>query len=192
MEKAVREETLERALTVRLHELKGPDGARTRRKRVGRGTASGHGKTSGRGQKGQDARNRGFRLGFEGGQMPLAQRLPKLGGFKNPFKVDYAIVNLGKLSRFEDGATVDSKVLVEAGLADPGKPVKVLGAGKLRRKLTVEADVFSESARTAIEARGGKAIALRSAGEASAAPQPAGETGPIETSANREAGELEA
>jgi large subunit ribosomal protein L15 len=177
---------------MKLHDLKSPEGARTRKQRVGRGTASGHGKTSGRGQKGQDARGRGFRLGFEGGQMPLAQRLPKLGGFKNPFKVDYAIVNLGKLSRFEDGATIDSKVLVEAGLADPGKPVKVLGAGKLRRKLTVEAEVFSESARAAIEARGGKAVALRSAADASAAPEPPVETEASEPSANPEAGEVEA
>jgi large subunit ribosomal protein L15 len=177
---------------MKLHDLKSPEGARTRKQRVGRGTASGHGKTSGRGQKGQDARGRGFRLGFEGGQMPLAQRLPKLGGFKNPFKVDYAIVNLGKLSRFEDGATIDSKVLVEAGLADPGKPVKVLGAGKLRRKLTVEAEVFSESARAAIEARGGKAVALRSAADASAAPGPPVETEASEPSANPEAGEVEA
>jgi large subunit ribosomal protein L15 len=177
---------------VKLHDLKSPEGARTRRKRVGRGTASGHGKTSGRGQKGQDARSRGFRLGFEGGQMPLAQRLPKLGGFKNPFKVDYAIVNLGKLSRFEDGSTVDSKALVEAGLADAGKPVKVLGAGKLRRKLTVEADVFSESARAAIEARGGKAVALRPGGDASAATEPPAENGANESIADREAAEVEA
>lgn len=145
---------------MKLHELKSPEGARQRRKRVGRGTASGHGKTSGRGQKGQNARSEGFRLGFEGGQMPLAQRLPKLGGFKNPFKVQFAVVNLGKLSRFDDGATVDAARLVEAGLADPGQKIKVLGAGKLRRKLTVEADAFSESARAAIEKRGGKVVVL--------------------------------
>src|SRR5919108_418242 len=86
-----------------LHELKAPEGARQPKKRVGRGTASGHGKTSGRGQKGQNARGQGFRVGFEGGQMPLAQRLPKLGGFKNPFKKAYAVVNLTRLNRFEDG-----------------------------------------------------------------------------------------
>jgi len=83
---------------VKLHELRPPDGARKRSQRVGRGTGSGRGKTSGRGQKGQLSRGRGFRLGFEGGQMPLAQRLPKLGGFTNPFKKVYAVVNLTKLN----------------------------------------------------------------------------------------------
>ena len=141
---------------MKLHELRSPEGARTERKRVGRGTGSGHGKTSTRGQKGQNARGQGFRLGFEGGQMPLAQRLPKLGGFKNPFKKQYTIVNLSKLSSFEEGRKVDLDALAAAGLAEPGRQVKVLGAGKLRRKLTVEAHAFSERARAAIEARGGK------------------------------------
>src|SRR5918912_3024232 len=100
-----------------LHELRGAEGARTKRKRVGRGTGSGHGKTSGRGQKGQNARSEGFRLGFEGGQMPLAQRLPKLGGFKNPFKKVYAVVNLPKLNRFEDGADIGPEAFYEANLA---------------------------------------------------------------------------
>ena len=140
---------------MKLHELKAPPGARQKAKRVGRGTGSGHGKTSGRGQKGQNARSEGFRLGFEGGQMPLAQRLPKLGGFKNPFKIEYAVVNLSKLSRFKDGTSLDQAAFVEAGLADPGQKVKVLGAGKLRRKLTITADAVSDSARAAIEARGG-------------------------------------
>src|SRR5919199_4262502 len=138
-----------------LHELRGAEGARTKRKRVGRGTGSGHGKTSTRGQKGQNARSEGFRLGFEGGQMPLAQRLPKLGGFKNPFKKRYALVNLSKLSRFSEGATVDQDAYLSAGLAEAGEEIKVLGAGKLRRKLTVHAHAFSEAARKAIEARGG-------------------------------------
>jgi large subunit ribosomal protein L15 len=127
---------------VKLHELRSPDGAR--------------GKTSGRGQKGQGARGQGFRLGFEGGQMPLAQRLPKLGGFKNPFKKVYAVVNLTKLNRFEDGATVEPKDFWQAGLARAGMAVKVLGTGKLRRKLTVTAHAASETARAAIEARGGQ------------------------------------
>ncbi len=139
-----------------MHELRSPEGARHRKQRVGRGTGSGRGKTSGRGQKGQLARGDGFRLGFEGGQMPLAQRLPKLGGFKNPFKKRFAVVNLTKLNRFEDGATVDVQALVEAGLAKPGDQVKILGTGKLRRRLNVEADSVSESARAAIEARGGR------------------------------------
>src|SRR5919205_2009994 len=103
-----------------LHDLKAPEGARQPKKRVGRGTASGHGKTSGRGQKGQLARSQGFRVGFEGGQMPLAQRLPKLGGFKNPFKKVYAVVNLTKLNRFEDGADIGPEAFYEANLARPG------------------------------------------------------------------------
>lgn len=154
---------------MQLHDLRGPEGARHKRKRVGRGTGSGHGKTSTRGQKGQNARGQGFRVGFEGGQMPLAQRLPKLGGFKNPFKKHYAIVNLSKLSGFKEGSTVGPDALVAAGLAEAGEQVKVLGAGKLRRKLTVEAHAFSEKARAAIEARGGKVQVIgEGEGEASA------------------------
>ncbi|MBO0688380.1 MAG: 50S ribosomal protein L15 [Candidatus Dormibacteraeota bacterium] len=143
-----------------LHDLRAPDGARVRARRIGRGTGSGKGKTAGRGQKGQHARGQGFRLGFEGGQMPLAQRLPKLPGFKNPFKTVYAAINLTKLNRFTDGATVTPETLAEAGLIDPGEPVKVLGAGKLRRRLVVTAHAGSESARAAIEARGGTLTVL--------------------------------
>jgi large subunit ribosomal protein L15 len=143
-----------------LHELKAPEGARQPKKRVGRGTGSGHGKTSGRGQKGQHARSQGFRIGFEGGQMPLAQRLPKLGGFKNPFKKVYAVVNLTRLNRFEDGATVDLQAFYESGLAPQGQDVKVLGAGHLGRKLTVEAHAFSAASRAAIEAKGGSVKVL--------------------------------
>lgn len=141
---------------MKLHELRPPDGARTRSQRVGRGTGSGRGKTSGRGQKGALARGRGFRLGFEGGQMPLAQRLPKLGGFKNPFKKVYAVVNLSKLNRFQEGATIEPDDFARAGLARSGMAVKLLGTGKLRRKLDVTAHAASEAARAAIEARGGK------------------------------------
>jgi large subunit ribosomal protein L15 len=141
---------------VKLHELRPPDGARQRSQRVGRGTGSGRGKTSGRGQKGANARGSGFRLGFEGGQMPLAQRLPKLGGFKNPFKKVYAAVNLTKLNRFEDGATVEPDDFAKAGLARAGVEVKLLGTGTLRRRLTITAHAASETARTAIEARGGQ------------------------------------
>ena len=138
-----------------LHDLRSPEGARSPKKRVGRGTGSGHGKTSGRGQKGQHARGQGFRIGFEGGQMPLAQRLPKLGGFKNPFKKTYAVVNLTRLNRFEDDATVDLEVFYQSGLAGKGQEVKVLGAGHLGRRLTVEAHAFSAASRAAIEAKGG-------------------------------------
>jgi large subunit ribosomal protein L15 len=141
---------------VKLHELRPPDGARHRTQRIGRGTGSGRGKTSGRGQKGQGARGQGFRLGFEGGQMPLAQRLPKIGGFKNPFKKVYAVVNLTKLNRFGDGATVDPETFAVAGLARAGVMVKVLGTGTLRRRLDITAHAASESARAAIEARGGR------------------------------------
>jgi large subunit ribosomal protein L15 len=145
---------------MKLHELRSPDGARTRKKRVGRGTGSGHGKTSGRGQKGQLARSQGFRLGFEGGQMPLAQRLPKLGGFRNPFKKQYAVVNLSKLSRFKDGDDVTPERIYTEGLADDGAEIKILGAGKLNRKLSVTAHAVSESARKAIEAKGGSVTVL--------------------------------
>ena len=142
---------------MKLHDLRPPEGSRKKPKRIGRGTGSGHGKTSGRGTKGQNSRGSGWRIGFEGGQMPLAQRLPKLGGFKNPFKIEYAIINLSKLSRFKDGASLDQAAFVAAGLADEGQKVKVLGAGKLRRKLNITADAISETARAAIEARGGTA-----------------------------------
>src|SRR5438105_7359433 len=146
-----------------LHELRAPEGARKEPRRVGRGTGSGRGKTSGRGQKGQRARSQGFRLGFEGGQMPLAQRLPKLGGFKNRFKQVYAAVNLTKLNHFQDGAAVDPDQMYEAGLARRGVPIKLLGTGKLRRKLTITAHAASESARTAVEARGGTVTVIESA-----------------------------
>ncbi len=145
---------------MQLHDLKPAAGSRRKPQRVGRGTGSGRGKTSGRGQKGQNARSEGFRLGFEGGQMPLSQRIPKLPGFKNPFKKVYSVVNVSKLSRFPDGASVDAEALIEAGLVRPGQEVKVLGTGDLRHKLTVEAHAFSSSARQAIEARGGSVKVL--------------------------------
>jgi large subunit ribosomal protein L15 len=186
---------------VKLHDLKAPEGSRRKPKRIGRGTGSGHGKTSGRGTKGQNSRGSGWRIGFEGGQMPLAQRLPKLGGFKNPFKIDYAIINLSKLSRFKDGTNLDQAAFVEAGLADPGQRVKVLGAGKLRRKLNVTADAVSESARAAIEARGGsvtvgvkpgRAAARRVRAEAKLAAETArGEAPKVKAEAVEEADEAE-
>jgi large subunit ribosomal protein L15 len=145
---------------MQLHDLKPSPGAHRRPERIGRGTGSGRGKTSGRGQKGQNARSEGFRVGFEGGQMPLAQRLPKLPGFKNPFKKIYSVVNLSKLSRFDNGAKVDVETLIEAGLVRPGKEIKILGTGGLKRKLTVEAHWFSTSAREAIEKQGGSVKVL--------------------------------
>jgi len=140
---------------MQLHDLKPARGAHRPARRVGRGTGSGRGKTSGRGQKGQNARSEGFRLGFEGGQMPFAQRIPKLPGFKNPFKKIYSVVNVSKLSRFKDGTKVDAVALLEAGLVDAGVDIKILGAGGLKRKLAVEAHAFSTSAREAIEKAGG-------------------------------------
>ena len=145
---------------MQLHDLKPAAGANRKSQRIGRGTGSGRGKTSGRGQKGQNARSEGFRLGFEGGQMPLSQRLPKLPGFKNPFKKVYEVVNLSKLSRFPDGTRVDAEALAEAGLVRPGLEIKILGTGGITRKLTVEAHAFSLGARDAIEARGGSVKVL--------------------------------
>jgi large subunit ribosomal protein L15 len=145
---------------MQLHDLKPAPGAHRKSRRVGRGTGSGRGKTSGRGQKGQNARSEGFRLGFEGGQMPFSQRIPKLPGFKNPFKKLYTVVNVSKLSRFEDGAKIDAEALLEAGLVRSGMEVKVLGTGRLKRKLNVEAHAFSNSAREAIEKAGGSVKVL--------------------------------
>jgi large subunit ribosomal protein L15 len=145
---------------MQLHDLKPSPGAHRRPRRVGRGTGSGRGKTSGRGQKGQNARSEGFRLGFEGGQMPFSQRIPKLPGFKNPFKKVYSVVNISKLSRFADGTKVDAQALLEAGLVHDGEEIKILGTGGLKRRLTVEAHAFSASARDAIEKAGGSVTVL--------------------------------
>jgi large subunit ribosomal protein L15 len=139
-----------------LNNLKPKKGARHAKKRVGRGPGSGHGKTSGRGEKGQKSRS-GFSrsLGFEGGQMPLHRRLPKRG-FTNIFKREYAVVNLADLERFDNGATVDESALRQAGLVKGRNDgIKVLGHGSLTKKLTVSASKFSETARKQIEAAGG-------------------------------------
>ena len=153
---------------MQLHDLKPSPGAHRRPQRVGRGTGSGRGKTSGRGQKGQNARSEGFRVGFEGGQMPFSQRLPKLPGFKNPFKKLYSVVNLSKLSRFADGAKVDAEALLRAGLVRGGREIKILGAGRVKRKLTVEVNAISNSAREAIEKAGGSVTILSPKGPAEA------------------------
>jgi large subunit ribosomal protein L15 len=163
---------------LKLHELRSPEGSRTKKQRVGRGTGSGRGKTSGRGQKGQNARSEGFRLGFEGGQMPLAQRLPKLGGFKNPFKKYFRPINLTKLNRFPAGGSVDPDVLTEAGLVRPGEPYKVLGTGNLGRKLTVTAHAFSATARAAIEKAGGNVVFIGGEPVAETEPKPARKSKP--------------
>jgi large subunit ribosomal protein L15 len=142
---------------MKLHELKPAEGSRQTRKRVGRGYGSGLGKTSGRGQKGQKARSGGgVRPGFEGGQMPLIQRLPKRG-FKNPTRKEYTIVNLDTLNRFSDGTEVTPELLLaERVISKLNAGVKILGNGKLESKLTVKAHKFSDSAKQAIEAAGGK------------------------------------
>ena len=145
---------------MQLHDLKPRPGARHRVKRLGCGESSGHGKTSGKGHKGQKARSGGsIRLGFEGGQMPLIRRLPKRGFNNASFKVNYAIVNLGKLNSFESGTRVDEEALRKLGLIR-GRfaGLKVLARGELTKSLTVEADKFSEAARQRIEQAGGSAI----------------------------------
>ncbi len=125
--------------------------------RKGQGIGSGNGKTAGKGQKGQGAHAHTKKRGFEGGQMPLARRLPKFG-FKNLARVEKAIVNVGLLNSFEDGATIDAKVLLEKGLIKSDiNGIKILGSGKLSKKLTVKADAFSASAKKAIEEAGGVA-----------------------------------
>ena len=138
---------------MKLHDLQPPTGARRRRRRVGRGIAGKGGKTAGRGTKGQGARDT-VPVGFEGGQLPLAQRVPKLKGFRNPFRVAYAAVNLDTLDALA-GDAVDPDVLRQAGLVRKGALVKVLGRGELNRALHVKAHALSASARAAIEAAGG-------------------------------------
>ena len=142
---------------MKLHELQYTEGARKARKRVGRGTSSGTGKTAGRGQKGQGARSGGGKKpGFEGGQTPLFMRLPKRG-FTNFNRIEYAIVNLEQLNSFEAGATVCPQTLKEAGIIKKELDgVKVLGNGKLEKAITVKADYVTPSAKEKIEAAGGK------------------------------------
>jgi large subunit ribosomal protein L15 len=138
---------------VKLHDLAPPKGATTAKRRVGRGTGGKGHKTAGRGTKGQKARNT-MPAGFEGGQLPLMQRIPKLKGFKNPFRVEYTPVNLAALEALgADEVTVAS--LVEAGLVRPKAFVKVLGQGSLGRPVRVSAHAFSKSAEAAITAAGG-------------------------------------
>ena len=140
---------------MKLNELKPAAGSRSKRLRKGRGLSSGHGFTSGRGTKGQKAHGK-TRLGFEGGQMPLYRQIPKRG-FININRKEYAIVNLSTLDRFEDGTEVTPQLLMESGIVKNLKSgVKVLGNGKLTKKLTVKANKFSASAVSAIEAAGGK------------------------------------
>jgi large subunit ribosomal protein L15 len=150
---------------LRLHELKAPAGSRKNRKRKGRGTATGQGKTAGRGMNGQNSRSGGgTRIGFEGGQMPLYRRIPKRG-FTNKWRVEYEPVNVGSLDVFDNGAEVTKATLAEKGLVRKATSnVKILGEGDLKKKLTVTADKFSRTAAEKIEAAGGKALTAATAG----------------------------
>ena len=142
---------------MKLHELKPAEGSTAPAWRKGRGPGSGNGKTAGKGHKGQNARSGGgVRPGFEGGQIPLYRKLPKRG-FHNKFATTYAIVNLDQLNKFEDNAVVSLETLVEAGIIRRELDgLKVLGRGEITKKLTVQAKVFSASAKEKIEAAGGK------------------------------------
>ena len=143
---------------MKLHELKPAEGATSARKRLGRGIGSGLGKTSGKGHKGAKARSGGGkRPGFEGGQMPLTMRLPKRG-FTNNFRKEYVAINVSRLDVFEDGATVGPVELIEMGIIKKiGDGIKIMGDGELNRKLTVQANKFTATAKEKIEAAGGKA-----------------------------------
>ncbi|NQU10895.1 50S ribosomal protein L15 [bacterium] len=147
---------------MRLHNLQPRPGAKHRVKRVGCGTSSGHGKTSTRGGKGQTARSGGsIRLGFEGGQMPLIRRIPKRGFNNKRFRAYVVTVNVGALAVFDEGTTVNPALLRERGLLNErADGVKILGDGELKRKLTVEAQRFSATARTKITQAGGACVEL--------------------------------
>ena len=144
---------------MKLHNIEQPMGAVRNPKRVGRGTSSGTGKTSGKGHKGQNARSGGgVRPGFEGGQLPLFRRLPKRGFSNAPFKTEYATINVSDLEKFEDGAVVTPELLKEMGIVkNQLAGIKVLGNGELTKKLTVKANKFSATAVEKIEKMGGKA-----------------------------------
>jgi large subunit ribosomal protein L15 len=140
---------------MRLHHLKPAEGSKRPRRRVGRGRAAGQGKTAGRGTKGWGARHNP-KLGFEGGQMPLQRRVPKLKGFRNPTREEFAVVNVERLgASFEAGAEVTPEVLRERGLVRASLRIKVLGRGELDRALTVHAHAISASAKAKIEGAGG-------------------------------------
>jgi large subunit ribosomal protein L15 len=143
---------------VKVHDLQPPAGSKKDRVRVGRGKGGRRGKTAGRGMKGQGARDT-IPMGFEGGQLPLAQRVPKLKGFKNPFRVEYAVVNLDTLEQFE-GDEITPETLREKGLVAKRGLVKILGRGQLNRAVRVRAHAFSKSAEQAITGAGGSVEVL--------------------------------
>ena len=143
---------------MKVHDLRPAPGSNKERRRVGRGTAGKGGKTAGRGMKGQNARG-AVRVGFEGGQMPLSRRVPKLKGFNNPFRVEYAVINLDTIESFE-GDEVTPETLRAQGRVHKRGMVKVLGRGELRRPVRVTAHAFSRSAEEAIKAAGGSVEVL--------------------------------
>lgn len=144
---------------MKLHELRYNEGSNKNSKRLGRGTSSGHGKTSGKGHKGQNARSGGgVRPGFEGGQNPLFRRVPKRGFNNYNFQTKYAVINVSDLNKFEDGAVVTPEILKEMGLVKKQLDgIKVLGNGNIDKKITVKATMFSKTAKEKIEKSGGKA-----------------------------------
>ncbi len=142
---------------MKIHELAPAIGSTKEAKRIGRGHGSGNGKTAGKGHKGQHARaGHGMRPGFEGGQMPLQRRVPKRG-FNNIFATEWAAINVSALEVFEDGTVVDAALLAEKGIVKKNLPIKVLGNGKLTKKLEVKLNAYSASAAEKINAAGGKA-----------------------------------
>jgi len=147
---------------MKLHQIGKPEGSTHRRKRRGRGTAAGQGKTSGFGTKGSGARSgRGGMLAFEGGQLPLVNRLPIKRGFRNVNRVVYSVVNVSALDRFEPGTLVDVALLLDSGLVKEARfPVKILGDGTLTKNLTVKAHRFTETAKSKVEAAGGSVEVL--------------------------------
>lgn len=163
-----------------VQDLRPAVGATRSRKRVGRGPGSGHGKTAGRGNKGQKSRS-GYRhqRGFEGGQMPLHRRVPKRG-FTNIFRVVYDVVNLSDLERFDAGESVTPEKLAQLRLAHPRRPVKILGGGELTKALTVSAHKFSGSARSRIEAAGGRCELIARPGAGGPIPAAPSEASPIQ------------
>jgi large subunit ribosomal protein L15 len=148
---------------MKLHELSPSPGAKQQRKRIGRGPGSGHGKTATKGHKGLKARSGGGkRPGFEGGQMPLIRRIPKYG-FTNPFRIDYAIVNLKKLVELESTEPITPQLLMNEGLVrKKGQLIKILAQGEVTRPLVVQAHKFSKSAEAKIQAAGGRAEVIPS------------------------------
>jgi len=137
------------------HDLRPNPGAKTNKRRIGRGTGSGQGTTAGKGTKGQQARSGRTRRGFEGGQLSIAKRMPYKRGFTNHFRVEYEIVNVGRLEELELEGLVDQLALARAGVVELDRPLKILGEGELTRPLQVRANKVSAGARAKIEAAGG-------------------------------------